>query len=333
MTPDDAIAALVGLVEPPQRPTRPDTIDWDDFSRRNGFDAPLDYRLLMTRYGSGGFGTSALPGGWLYTLDPFEPTATLTQQSDWDRRNSRGMQRHFPEQYPGWAMWPDEGGLLPWANTADGDLIGWWTVGTADHWGTRFFGRGAEYEEFAFGAVEFIVRLFDGRLGAAGLDSRFSPLEADEVLRFFPMPPGAMRSKGGPREDVTVTFAGLSPVIDPATLPSAAGLFDAHDPEQSMRLTSEYQRRWSEAMQPADELIGSWRATAKEAGFSVTGVGTQSSERGDPVHHEISGSFDPANEAAARRLVEELSARLGVGITEIRNLEYERIWDDLTIDR
>jgi hypothetical protein len=333
MTPDTALAALVSLVEPPPHPTRPDTIDWDEFSRRNGFDAPLDYRVLMTRYGTGGFGTAALPGGWLYTLDPFDPVATLTQQSDWDRRNARGLQRQFPEQYPRWPMWPEDGGLLPWANTADGDLVGWWTVGTPDRWGTRFFGRSDEFEEFEFGAVEFIGRLLSGTLGVAGLDSRFSGLAADEDLSFFPMPPDAMRNKGVSRVEVTVTFAGLSSVIDPATLPSTEDIVGARDPEESMRLMSEFQRRWREALRPADELIAAWRSEAKAAGFSVTGVGSHRSSYGDVYHHELRGSFDPADEAVAKRLVADLSVRLGVAISEVRNLEYGRIWEDLTITR
>ena len=333
MTPEAALAELVSLVEPPLQPTRPDTIDWDEFSRRNGFDAPLDYRLLMTRYGTGGFGTAALPGGWIYTLDPFDPITTLVQQSHWQRRNARGMQRRFPEQFPGWPMWPNDTGLLPWANTADGDLVGWWTVGSPDGWGTRFFGRSDEFEEFAFGAVEFIVRLLSATLGVAGLDGRFSRLAADEELRFFSIPPDAMRTKGDAREHVRVTFAGLSPVIDPAMLPSSEAVTGARDPEESMRLMSEYQRRWNEAARPADEIVEAWRSEAKAAGFSVSGVGTHRSSYDDVYHHELSGSFEPGDEALAKRLVADLSARLGVAITEVRNLEYERIWEDLTIAR
>lgn len=333
MTPEAAIAALVGLMKPPRRPTRPDAIDWDEFSRRNGFDAPLDYRLLMTRYGSGGFGTGQLAGGWLYTLDPFEPTATITQQSDWDRRNMRGLQRRFPDQFPGWAMWPEPGGLLPWANTADGDVVGWRTVGTPDEWGTRFFGRDSEFVELGFGAVEFILRLLGGTLGATELDGRFSRLEAGEELRFFPMEAGAMSHRARPREEVTVTFAGLATVVDAAALPSAPVPGRMVDPEEAIRQMDEFRRRWAEAMRPADEIIELWRAMASSAGFSVTGAGTHRSGWGDPLHHEISGSFDPSIGAGAKRLVADLAARLGTPITEVRNLEYERIWDDLTITR
>jgi hypothetical protein len=67
VTGDEAIAALVELVPPPERPTRPDAIDWAAFERENGFRASADYRLLVERYGIGSFGTSedGGRGGWL----------------------------------------------------------------------------------------------------------------------------------------------------------------------------------------------------------------------------------------------------------------------------
>jgi len=35
-------------------------------------------------------------------------------------------------------------------------------------------------------------------------------------------------------------------------------------------------------------------------------------------------------EAIGRGLVQELALQLGVGVAEVRDLEYERIWEDLT---
>jgi hypothetical protein len=330
MTPDAALAALEALVEPPGEPVRPATIEWGEFAARNGFEAPADYRVLMEEYGPGGFGTGALPGGWIYTLDPFARKTSLVALSDWDRRNSRGLQRQFPDQFPGWPMWPFEDGLLPWANSADGDLIGWWTVGEPDEWGTRFFGRDIDYEEFSFGAVEFLVRLLTASLGATGLDSRFSSLESVEGLRFYPMQAGSMDDWGQPLEQVTVVFAGLAPIIDVRTLPSTDGFAWRGDPAELQRQTMEYHRRWDAVMEPANAIIESWRVAAMQAGITVASVGRQSAGQGDPVHHVVSASFDPAIEPTARRLVAELAARLGVAIREARNLENERVWDDLS---
>jgi len=331
MTPEAALASLADLVAPPEQPTRPAEIDWADFARRNGFEAPKDYRLLMDRYGVGGFGTGALPGGWLYTLDPFDADTSLVNFSDWDRRNSRGFQRHFPEQYPGWPIWPEEDGLLPWANSADGDLIGWWTTGNPDSWGTRFFGRDTDYEGFSFGVVEFILRLLTGELGARSLDERFSPLEPGETLQFFPRGAVAYRDRYWSSESVTVSFAGITSVVDQATISSAAEIFREQDPER-MRLAHEkYAQRFKEVMRPADEIIQSWRTKAANFGLRVGGVGTHRESYGHPYYHQLSCSFDPAIEPVAKRLIVDLSRQLGVAITEVRNLEYERIWEDISI--
>jgi hypothetical protein len=330
MTPEQALRALGWIVEPPAVPSRPAEIDWAAFAARNGFEAPADYRLLVETYGVAGFGTESLDGGWLRMLDPLEPGATLVDLSDWDRRNMRGHQHRFPDQYPGWRVWPEPGGFLPWADSADGDLIGWQTVGEPDAWGTRFFGRGGEFETFAYGAAEFVYRILSGNTGAASLDGRFAGLEPGERLRCFPVPPGTMRTWARPIENITVTFVGLSPAVDPAALPTPDPRLWGPDFEAAKRLMDEHTRRQAEALRPADDIIAAWRVDAQPRGVKVSAIGIHSSGRGDPLHHEIAVTFDPANEPAAKAAVEDLARRLGVGIREVRNLEDEPIWTDLS---
>lgn len=329
MTPEAVLAALTDLVTPPETAIPPHEIDWAAFARQNGFEAPADYRLLVERYGVGGFGTGALPGGWLYLIDPFGTEPTLVEQSEWDRRNARGLQRHFPEQSPGWPMWPEPGGLLPWANSADGDLIGWWTIGTPDAWGTRFFGRHDDFEEFSIGATEFILRLLRGELGTPNLDGVFGSLDEGESLHFFPRGADAYRDTAWANENVTVTFAGLARVIDPGSLPSTVEIVAAREPDQMRAAHETYRARLEEVMRPANEIIEAWTAAAKEQGVKVTSVGMHRAGWDDPMHHELSCSFDPRIEPVAKRLVAELSHELDVAISEVRNLEHERIWEDI----
>ena len=333
MTPEGALRALGWMVDPPEEPTRPAKIEWDEFARRNGFGAPADYRLLLERYGVAGFGSEALTGGWLVLLDPFEPNASLVDLSDWQRRNMRGLQRRFPDQFPGWGVWPEPEGFLPWANSADGDLIGWHTVGNPESWGTRFFGRGDEFETFSFGAAEFVYRLLSGNTGAAGLDGRFAQLEPGERLRCFPVAAGAMRDWGRPVEQVTVTFVGLSPAVDPAAFPTPDPRLWGTDFDEAKRQMEEHRRRTDAVMEPANTIIAAWRAEAEPQGVKIASVGIHSSGDGDPLHHEIAISFDPANEPVAKALVADLAMRLGIGIREVRDLEDERIWGDLTLAR
>jgi hypothetical protein len=320
------------LVRPPERATRPDEIDWTGFERENGFAAPTDYRLLLERYGVGTFGTSATAalGGWLYLLDPFHPQQSLLGQSEWERRNNRGLQRRFPEQYPGWPMWPESDGLLPWGGSIDGDFVGWWTTGVPDAWGTRFFGRADDFVEFPFGIAEFIVRLYRGELDLR-LDM-FGSLEADNARLFFPLPVDARRPPQPPREYVTVRFVGLANGIDPASAPSSAEIFHAKSDEERRAAHDEYMRRFAAFTRPADEIFEAWKVAAVQIGLQV-GLGTHSLGGGDPLHHELECSFEPALEAAAKRAVAELSQRLGVAIRDVHNLEYDRIWQDLSAPR
>ncbi len=322
------IGALAELVPPPERPGRPSAPDWDRFARENGFEAPADYRLLIERYGVGGFGAGGLPGGWLLLLDPFPDGTSFVELSAWDRRNSRGLQRQFPDQYPGWPMWPLAEGLLPWANTADGDLVGWWTVGGPDGWGTRFFGRSDEFEEFEIGAVEFIVRLLRGQLGARDLDGRFGTLEPDEALSFVPH--AVVRRVPPPIEEVTIVFDGLAAVVDRGALPTHHDIPWGGSPDEVRAATETWGQRQEAAMRPAQAIIDAWIAEAETAGLRVRSVGTHSAGTGDPLHHEIGVAFDPAREADAKALVEDLARRLGVAIREVRNLEADRIWPELS---
>lgn len=153
----EAVARLAAVVPPPAEPVRGDG-DWEEFAAVNGFEAPPDYRELIRRYGVGMFGE------WLLLLEPFSPFETLVQRSEQDRQGFRGAQREFPGQLPDWPVWPDPGGFLPWAETIDGDIIGWRTVGPPAEWTTLFRGRQWEPAEFAMGAAEFLLRLADGTL-------------------------------------------------------------------------------------------------------------------------------------------------------------------------
>jgi hypothetical protein len=83
-------------------------------------------------------------------------------------------------------------------------------------------------------------------------------------------------------------------------------------------------------MRPAQAIIDAWSAEAEAAGLRVRSVGTHSAGTRDPLHHEIGAAFDPAVEADTKALVADLARRLGVGIREVRNLEADRIWPDLS---
>ena len=325
MEPDDAVEALAEAVPPPERRVWPPSIDWAAFEDHNGFAAPTDYRHLLETYGVGSFGTGATEHGWLYLLDPFAAGTSLVERSDWDRRNMRGLQRQFPEQHPGWAIWPEEGGLLPWADTIDGDQVGWWTEGEPDRWGTRFFGRHVEFEEFGEGAAAFILGLLTGVLEDSTLDEPFASAVEAEGLRFFPAAGPQVGDGDVSRQEATVSFSGLSPLVD------GAALIAVYSDAGAGSLSSVERGRRAEAvLEPAVDVIDRWSERARAQGVGVRSQGVVGDGSTGEFHHEVSITFLFEAEPTARRLVLDLAGALGVGVAEVRDLEHERIWEDMT---
>ena len=168
------VTRLVQRVSPPATPVRA-VGDWSAFAVRNGFEAPGDYRAVINRYGAGSFGEA------FRLLEPFNPAETLVAASDWDRQNLDGLRRRFPDQYPDWPMWPEPGGFLPWASTADGDLVGWRTKGAPEEWTTVFWGE-VVVREYDMGAGAFLLAVAAGSISAEALP------DAQEMTPFRPGP-------------------------------------------------------------------------------------------------------------------------------------------------
>ena len=166
----DAVDRLTELISPPSAPVR-GRGDWAEFAIRNGFEAPADYRRLIETYGAGEFGTFLVR-----LLEPFHPEQSLVEASEWDRQNVEGSRRLFPDQSPEWPIWPEQGGFLPWASTADGDLVGWGTAGNPDAWNTLCWGD--QWEVYEMGIGDFLVAGCEGRIGwfgEEGIPLQFDP--------------------------------------------------------------------------------------------------------------------------------------------------------------
>ena len=226
---------------------------------------------------------------WLSMFHPIGAGYTFVDQSSWQRSVNLGFQRRYPDTEPDWPMWPAPGGFLPWAGTDEGDQIGWLTAGAPDEWGTAFYGRQFDYFRFEFGCVEFVYRWFTGTTGVEECDAL-----GGDPFRFFssgPPDPNAVRP---PSVDVNVFFLGIG----------------AGDEGEAV------------------QLVDRWRATVPEDGIIVRGCGrTGTSE--EPWHWEIALEIPPTRESVAKEWVVSLAEDLGIGVREVRNLEYDLVWDDV----
>jgi hypothetical protein len=139
------------LVPPPDFPVRANG-DWKRFVSTNGFWPPEDYRMMVREYGSGLF------AGWLYLIEPFDPSHSFTDLVAAEARTLRGNGQRAP-------MWPDPGGFLPWAKTTTGDHVGWRTGGKPEAWKTVIWDRSGTVTEYDMNTVGFVLAVVERKLG------------------------------------------------------------------------------------------------------------------------------------------------------------------------
>ncbi len=122
-----ALAHLVGLCPPPERPVAADGNFAAVFSEL-GATLPSDWVALVSRYGYGTFGDH------VHLWSPFFLPCTMMDQARVALEADRALARMHPKAVP-FALFPDAQGALPWANTDNGDVAYWLTEsGTPDRW-------------------------------------------------------------------------------------------------------------------------------------------------------------------------------------------------------
>jgi hypothetical protein len=123
-----AIEGLTRLMPPPDAPIAA-AGDWDYVLRALGTALPADYVDFIARYGTGRI------AGFLWVYNPFErnPYLNLLSRSDAVLDADRQTREQFPDYFPE-PLFPETGGLLPWAGTDNGDRLYWRTAGEPNSW-------------------------------------------------------------------------------------------------------------------------------------------------------------------------------------------------------
>jgi hypothetical protein len=81
----------------------------------------------------------------------------------------RQLRAKFPERYP-LPVWPEPGGFLPFADSIDGDQLGWLTEGEPDSWPLIVHQRHADQGPRLPGTlIETLLEWNRGRFGTEGL--------------------------------------------------------------------------------------------------------------------------------------------------------------------
>ena len=135
LTVGSGFEALRQLVPPPADPYLGDG-SWDEVFGQLGSRLPTEYIQLMKAYGSG------IWSSWLRFVPPLRtdmpvPSAGgyhgLMQHATEINDIYRELRAAHPEFQP-LAVWPEPDGFFAFADSIDGDALGWLTIGEPDEW-------------------------------------------------------------------------------------------------------------------------------------------------------------------------------------------------------
>ena len=173
----EALVQLLGIMPAPQSP-RAAMGDWSMVISTLGTALPGDYVDFINCYGTGCISQ------FLWIHNPFEANVHLCLLSrysvildaDLDIRTS------FPEEIPQ-PLFPEPGGLLPFATTDNGDRIYWLTKGAPESWTVVVWeSRGPHYAEFAMTMTRFLCGWLGGNLHVP----MFSPADWQPIFEQNP---------------------------------------------------------------------------------------------------------------------------------------------------
>ncbi|WP_051510296.1 SMI1/KNR4 family protein [Intrasporangium oryzae] len=138
LTRGNGLTALRALIPPPTSPDLGEGGTWESVLEALGGRLPSAYVELMNTYGGG------IWRSYLRFPSPLDLSADgLVARAQFVSRTYRDLRAGFPDEFP-FAAWPEPGGLLAFANTIDGDQLGWLTTGEPDDWPIVVYPRHGE---------------------------------------------------------------------------------------------------------------------------------------------------------------------------------------------
>jgi hypothetical protein len=167
-------AALSLLLPPVETPYLGDGT-WERLFEALGTRLPTEYVALMDRYGAGCW------SNWLRFFTPLRTGDRGFELRLADELDTyRELHEDYPEDHPR-PPWPEPGGFLPFANSIDGDQLGWLAEGDPDDWPLFVVPRHADPEPPLPGNLtDTLLEWLRGRLTAPGFaeyDELDDPLE------------------------------------------------------------------------------------------------------------------------------------------------------------
>lgn len=151
--------ALVEVMPPPSAPLEACS-DWSCVEAPLDRALPMDYREFISAYGTGYLDE------FMSVLNPFSTASSYNLISGGQVHLAAMRQlREDPGSLLKYALFPEEGGLLPVAMTDDGDTLHWLTRGTPEEWPIVVQGpRAPETETFSANFTGSLAGLITGSI-------------------------------------------------------------------------------------------------------------------------------------------------------------------------
>ncbi len=153
-----ALRDVTSLVAPPARPTAvPARPDWARVENKLGQRLPRDYKSFVMTYGSGNFAQ------FIRVYNPFsrDEYGSLLKSANRVCDIYREIKQiEGCEQFLPFPLYPEKGGLLPWAVDDNGNWLFWLTEGSPSRWPTVVAaGRDKRWQKFDFPMTTFLGKI------------------------------------------------------------------------------------------------------------------------------------------------------------------------------
>jgi hypothetical protein len=144
---------------------------WSRIERNLGIRLPEDYKSFINQYGTGSI------ADFIWVFSPFTVNRHLNLETQVRQvlEGFKTLQAMFKDKYL-FPLYPEIGGILPFAGTDNGNHICWLTDGPENDWPVIVFdSRSPECERYNCTMTEFLVNILTKRQRCSLFPEDFPP--------------------------------------------------------------------------------------------------------------------------------------------------------------
>lgn len=168
---------IISMMPPPAIPIEvPVDKDWTTVENKLGVSLPLDYKIFIEKYGSGRIGK------FLSIFNAFSANENLNLAMQVENQLKVYSELKANGEILPYKLFPDAGGILPFAITDNGDVLFWQTIGKPSEWTILVNeSRSPDWQEFEMSLETFLFELLSRKLRTNIFPQNFlnSPLTFD----------------------------------------------------------------------------------------------------------------------------------------------------------